>query len=223
MGAGNPIIRSLDDKYDPTTFFLDFSNLFEDKEEIVKEWCDDNDVDFKELSEDEINDHFNRIVEWEVESFQNDYFFNLDEKEMVADWEDPGDDRYLSECSGSFRGSAVILAQNDDAIIITTDEAETYHYPIGIIPNFKYDDIAQDLFEENIDKMDWYEARKLDYAARIDDLSERAYDKKLEKWRKKYQPFMKMFHKHWGRIMSTRNGPWMSYSISKVGDDYEFV
>jgi hypothetical protein len=224
MGAGNPIIRSLDDNYDPTTYFLDFSDCYSDKEEAVKEMCEANEIDFSQLSEDEINEHFNRIIEWDVESFQDDYFFNLDKKEMIADWRKPNrDERYLSECSGSFRGSAVILAMNDDTYLLTTDEAMSYHYPFGIIPRFKLEDIADELYDLHIDKYDWYSARNLDYSARMDNLAEREYDKRLDKWRKKYEPFMKTFHKHWGKIMSVRNGAWMSMSISKVGDEYQFL
>lgn len=223
MGAGNPIIRGLDDRYDPTTYFLDFTDLFE-KEKIVKEWCKDNDVKFKKLTEDEIDMHFNKIVEWEVESFQKDYFFNLDKDEMVADWEEPDDrDRYISECSGSFRGSAYVLAMNDDALILSTDEAEVHHYPFGIIPRLNFDDIYDDLWDENSDKRDWYLARGWDFDERVTGLTERKYDKLFDKWVAKYEPFMRKFHEHWGKIMSTRNGPWMSTSIKTIGNEYKFL
>ena len=86
MGAGNPLIRSFDeDRYSPTTYFLDFSELFEDNaEQAVKEWFESNERDdFEDLSEEEIQSELQTLIGWECDYFCDDYFFNLDKQEIM--------------------------------------------------------------------------------------------------------------------------------------------
>lgn len=227
MGAGNPLIRSFDDdRYHPTTYFIDFTDFCPDRDEAVKEELISNDreEDWEEMNEDEKDKCYYQICEWNAESFREDYFFNLDEQEMIADWKKPDrQDRWLGECSASFRGSAVIIAENDDAYILTTDEAEVYHYPIAIIPKFKFDSIEDDIWDRECDKEDWYQARGLHLPDRTALLAEREYDKRLKKWRKKYEPFMRLFYSHFKEGLSMRNGAWMSTPLQVVGKKFKFV
>ena len=226
MGAGNPIIKSFDSsRYNPTTFFLDFTESYPDKDKTVKERVEDIDEEkFEDLTQDEIDTKYELICECEVASFQDDYFFNIDESEGICDWRFPNKhDMYHRELSAAYMGTAIVLAMNDDTLILTTDEAELHHYPLGVIPNFKYDEICEEMWEIHSHKEDWYESRGRDFNDRINELAEKEYDKRLEKWKNKYEPFMRMFHKHWGNIMSIRNGAWQSTSIKTIGETYKFL
>lgn len=223
MGRGNSIIRSYDmEMYSPNTYYIDFTSG--DTNETVKEHFINNDRDdFDELSQAEINNEYYSLIGWDVESFMEDYFFNL-EKPWDDTWEKPskGND-LIDDLSASYRGCAVIIAENDDAMILTTDEAEHFHFPIGLVPNFKLEDITEDIYQENSDKIDWYESRGLDYEEKCSKDGKKEYEKRLKKWRKKYQPFMKYFHSHWKNVMSVRTCAWTSTPIKTVGKNYEFI
>lgn len=227
MGAGNPLIRSWDEElYSAKTYFIDFSDFYTEEEKInaVKEHYESNELDgLDDLSEEEIDILFVEVIlDWDAESFQNDYFFNLDKEWDI--WEKPDKDQtYQSELSAAFRGGAIILAENDDCLVLTTDEAEIHHYPIALIPAFKWNDILEDIHYENIDKMDWYDRMGKDFDAMVEKKATALYEKKLKKWHKTYEPFMRYFYSHYGKGLSSRNGSWTSLSLKEIGKDFKFL
>jgi len=208
MGAGNPLIKSFDnDLYDPTTYFIDFSQLYDQKEHE------------DELSDEEWESQLDRIIEQETQSFQEDFFFNLPKP---FEFDEP-DESYITELSSAFMGGGIVLAENDDCLILTTDEAVGHHYPFTLIPAFKAEDIAEDWWYENSHKEEWYSARGLDLEERCKEKSIEIYNKKLKKWKKKYEPLMRYVHTFFSDCFSVRTGPWTSLSLKIIGDSYEFL
>lgn len=228
MGAGNPLIRSYDeDLYCPNTYFIDFTDFYSNEERIETVKChfDANDriEDYHQLNNEEIDNEFMRLIEDDVESFQNDFFFNL--PEPYENWfhKPNEDERYIEELSAMFHGAGIVLAENDDCLVLTTSEAEPHHYPIGLVPNFKYEDLVEDWYQENKHKEDWYDARGLNFDRRCCEQAKIIYQKKLDKWLETYEPFMKWFHSIHKEGMQVRSGAWCSTYLSNAGNNYKFL
>jgi hypothetical protein len=103
--------------YSPRTLFIDFTEGL-DKEECVKEHFEANErEDFDDLSEDELNTEFYRLVEWNSESFIDDYWFNLEEIDIELRAPEESE-KWHDVLSAEFRGSGLVIAQTDDLLIV---------------------------------------------------------------------------------------------------------
>lgn len=217
MGAGNPLIRSYDEeKYSPKTYYIDFTESIGDKDEVLKEHYEANDLDIESVSDNDKDDTFNQLVDWNIQSFMEDYFFQEDQG-----FHEP-DETHIEELSAEFRGSGVILAETDDCLVVHAG-GEPWHFSIGMVPNFKLEDIWDEMYDENRDKEEWYDARNKSFSTRIDTLADKEYDKRLKKWLKEYEPCMRLLHKHYGKHMSGRSGAWTSCSLKTIGENFEFL
>lgn len=207
MGAGNPLLRSFDnDKYDPTTYYLDFVEMSNKDSE--------NEEDSETIYDAEL----------EYEMFNDDFFFNLSEPFENLFEVPHKTERYIDELSAAFRGNGYVIAQNDDCLVITSSDGDYHHFPITLIPNFKYEEILDEYWHENKHKIEWYEARNKDYDKMCESKADVIYEKKLDKWKEKYEPFMKWFHSVFKDYMSVRNGAWTCSGLSKVeSENYTFL
>lgn len=224
MGAGNPLIRSFDtDLYQPSTYFIDFTECYEDKKEWVKEEMISRDDyrKFEDLDEEEINQMFYDQLEFDVKDFMEDYFFNepFENQYTAPDQKD----RYQKDLSAQFLGGATVIAESDDAYILTTSDSEYHHFAIGIVPKFRFEELCEDVDYEQQHKYDWYEARGKDYDAMCTKLAEKLYAKKLKAFLKNNEPTMRILHSHYGKQMSSRNGAWCSFSIKTIGKTFKFL
>ena len=224
MGAGNPLIRSFDvDRYQPTTYFIDFTECYELDQWVKQELIDrEDDRTFEDLSEDDKYNMLNSQLEFDVDEFRENYFL---EKEFFGDKYSTVDqkDSYVQELSAAYMGGGVVIVESDNAYIVTTTEAEYHHYPIAIVPKFKFDELCEDVDYEQQHKYDWYQARDKDYDAMCQRLAEKLYEKKIKQFRKTHEPTMRKLHEHYAKQMSQRNGAWMSEPIKIIGKDFKFL
>lgn len=224
MGAGNPLIRSFDpERYEAQTYFIDFLAFYQDDDEWLKEELDSrgDERTIEELDDDQKNEIINNQAEFDIEDFQNYYFF---EKENFGNTYFPVDskDNYIETLSARFRGGATVLAQSEDAFVVTCGE-DTYHYSIGIVPKFTYDEICEEVDYEQQHKYDWYVSQGRNYDAMCQRLADKLYEKKLKLFKKNHEPTMRILHSHYKNQMSSRNGAWRSFSLKTIGKNFKFL
>jgi hypothetical protein len=192
MGAGNPILRSFDpEKFEPETYFLDLS---------------------VEPGEGEEPDYF--LEELNFEDLLESLSSELELTNMY------GEDEYHSELSAAFRQEGIILLEGELTYIITESGAEYHHLPIAVIPNFKWEDLRDDIEYQEGDKRDWYDTRGLDFDERLDKLADKEYHKRLKEFSKESNKILTTLHGWYGKGMSQRNGAWMSIPLVQVGEDH---
>jgi hypothetical protein len=92
-----------------------------------------------------------------------------------------------------------------------------------VVVNFIWYNISEELWDEHSDKEEWYIARDLDFDERIRVLTNKEYEKRLNAWKKKYEPLCRLFFSHYKNSLSERNGAWMSFSIKNIGETYKFL
>ena len=192
MGAGNPILRSFDpEKFEPVTYFLDLS---------------------VEPEEGEEPDYFLEELNFE------DLLVNLSSELELTNLY--GKDEYHSELCAAFRQEGIILLEGELTYAITETGAEYHHLPIAVIPNFKLENIRDDIEFQEGDKQEWYNARGLDFDERLDKLADKEYHKKLKEFSKESNKILTTLHGWYGKGMSQRNGAWMSTPLVQVGEDH---
>jgi len=192
MGAGNPLLRSFDpEKFEPVTYFLDLS--------VEPEEGEEPDYFLEELNFKDLLESLSSELE-----LTNRY----DENE------------YHSELSAAFRQEGIILLEGELTYIITETGSEYYHLPIAVIPNFKLEDIREDIEYQEGDKQEWYDARGLDFDERLDKLADKEYHKMLKEFNKESNQILSKLHEWYGKGMSQRNGAWMSTPLVQVGEDH---
>ena len=192
MGAGNPILRSFDpEKFEPVTYFLDLS--------VEPEEGEEPDYFLEELNFEDLLESLSSELE-----LTNLY----------------GEDEYYSELCAAFRGKGILLLEGELTYVITETCAEYHHLPIAVIPNFKWEDLRDDIEYQEGDKREWYDARGLDFDERLDKLADKEYHKKLKEFSKESNKILTTLHGWYGKSMSQRNGAWMSTPLVQVGEDH---
>jgi len=192
MGAGNPLLRSFDpEKFEPVTYFLDLS--------VEPEEGEEPDYFLEELNFEDLLESLSSELE-----LTNLY----------------GDNEYHPELSSAFRQDGILLLEGELSYIITETGAEFHHLPIAVIPNFKLEDIRDDIEFQEGDKREWYDARGLDFDERLDKLADKEYHKRLKEFSKESDKILSKLHEWYGKGMSQRCGAWMNTPLVQVGKDH---
>ena len=192
MGAGNPKLRSFDpEKFEPVTYFLDLS--------VEPEEGEEPDYSLGEINFEDL-----------IESLHS-------ELDLINLY---GDDEYHPELSSAFREEGIILLEGELSYVITETGSEYHHLPIAVIPNFKWQDIRDDIEYGEEDKRNWYETRGLDLDEKIDKLTDQEYYKRLKVFNKEQNKILTTLHGWYGKSMSQRGGAWTSMPLPQVGKDH---
>ena len=192
MGSGNPILRSFDpEKFKPVTYFLDLS--------VEPEEGEEPDYFLEELNFEDLLE--NLSSELKLTNLYNE-------------------NEYHPELSAAFRQEGIFLLEGELTYIITESGAEYHHLPIAVIPNFKLEDIRDDIEYQEGDKQEWYDARGLDFDERLDKLADKEYHKRLKEFNKESNKILSKLHEWYGKGMSQRSGAWMSTPLVQVGKDH---
>jgi len=190
MGAGNPKLKSFDnDKFEPTTYFIDLSEF----------------IDREEDSDDDISDDLEWAFDDLVESFAS---------ELDLESHDLNTQRGNEDLSYAFRESGLILLEGNSSLIITETGAEYSHLPLAIIPSFKFEDILEEVIDENRDKEDWYEARGKDFEAAMEKRADKEWNKKMKEFHKEETIIFEKLKQWYGKGLSQRSGAWMSLKVA---------
>lgn len=227
MGAGNPLIRSYDPElYSAQTYYIDFTECY-DLDEFCKKELEKNQDEYRTLEDLSDDDKYNMLysqLELDLYDFRSYYFTSEDLFGNLYTTPDK-DDRFISELSAAFRGEAIVIAESDDAYILTTSDSEYQHFSIGIVPKFQFEILAEDVDYEQQHKFDWYCARDNEqgYYDMCIKLTNKLYNKKLKLFLKTHEPTMRTLHKHYGKQMSSRNGALTSTSLKIIGNDFNFL
>lgn len=224
MGAGNPLIRSFDpERYEAKTYFIDFVEPYQNNNEWLKEELESrgNDETIDELNDDKKYEIINSQAQFDLEDFEEYYFTEKDNFGNLYKSVD-SKDRYIKQLSARFMGGATVLAQSEDAFVVTCGE-DLYHYSIGIVPRFTYDEICEDVDYEQQHKYDWYCSRNKDYDAMCQRLADKLYEKKLKLFKKNHEPTMRILHSHYKEHLSSRNGAWCSFPLKTIGKNFKFL
>lgn len=200
MGAGNPNLGSFDnDKFEPTTYFLDLGGDFEETEKNLTaelgEEPDDEQVyrELDELSELNFEDLIESICSelghsaWDLKSRANGF----------------------SELSSAFRQEGLILTEGKQCYVITETGAEYSHLPIAVIPSFKFETFKEDAEFEIWDKQDWYRARRKDWDAAVEKRAMKEWNKRIKEFHKEAKHVLETLCK-WYPSMRQRAGAWCS-------------
>jgi hypothetical protein len=199
MGAGNPSLSSFDDdKYEPTTYFLD---LDEDFDEVAKRLEE-------ELGEEPGDDEVYREIGELGEMHFEDLIESICSELKHTAWDLKSRANGFSELSSAFR---------QEGLVITETGAEYNHLPIAVIPNFKFEKFKEDAEWEMWDKQDWYRARGKDWDAAVEKLADRAWEKEMKEFRKEAETVLKTLYKWYGEKMRCRAGAWCSGPVDLVG------
>lgn len=175
MGTGNQKLKSFDNE------------LFEPK------------TYFLDLGEDPEEDE-----EQDYEQERANYEDLIDSICSELELEEVQEERHDDLCS-TFRESGVIIAEGKHSYVITETGSEYRNLPIAVIPNFKLEDIEEEV--ENPDS-------ELSY----DEIHEEA----KKQWRERFPSFeeeakkiLKKLKEWYGDNMTTRNGSWLRSKTSE--------
>ena len=186
MGAGNPKLKSFDnDKFEPTTYFIDLSE-FVDKEE--------DDEDDEELDNDG--------MEWAYEDLVESFCAELEMKAVDKD-------NLYPELSYAFRQEGIVILEGDDALIITETGAEYSALPLAVIPSFKFEEILDEVHYENQDKEDWYDARGKNFEAAIEAKAVKVWNKKMKEFHKEEAKIIEKLKSWYSKGLYCRDGAWL--------------
>lgn len=201
MGAGNPKLSSFDsEKFEPTTYFLD---LGEDFEQVEPNLIDESD---EEPSDDQVWSEVAMIEEMNFEDLVQSLCSELGHSEHSLK-------ESYSELSYAFRESGLILTEGTLCYVITETGSEYSHLPIGVIPNFRFNDFICDAESEIWDKQDWYRARGKDWDAAVQKLADRAWEKKMKEFHNEAANILEKLYGWYGDKMSCRAGAWCRGAI----------
>jgi hypothetical protein len=200
MGAGNPKLRSFDDdKFEPTTYFIDLSQSFEETREYLQ------DATGEEPSEDVVYTEINSMLEITYD----DFIESLCSEAKLTRHRD----NLHSELSCAFRQDGIILAEGESVFAITETGSELSHMPFALIPNFKFETLVEEAESQMWDKQDWYEARGKDWDAAVRKIADKNWNIKMREFVLESNRILKMVHLWYGNKMRYRCGAWMSSQI----------
>ena len=189
MGAGNPKLKSFDnDKFEPTTYFLDLSVFLDNEEEEDDDEFDEGiDTYGMELMYDDL-----------IESF-------CAELGMKA----LNEDNLYPELCYAFREEGIVILEGDDALIITETGAEYTGLPLAVIPSFKFEDILDEVCYEHQDKEGWYEARGKDFLSAMEVRADKIWNKKMNEFHKEEAKIIEKLKAWYSEALYCRNGAWL--------------
>ena len=191
MGAGNPKLKSFDnDKFEPTTYFLDLSVYLRDEHDDDDDEFDEGlDTDGMELMYDDL-----------IESFCAE----LGMKAMESNR-----DNLYPELSYAFREEGIVILEGDDALIITETGAEYSSLPLAVIPSFKFETILDEVCYEHQDKEEWYEARGKDFLSAMEVRADNIWNKKMNEFHKEEAKIIEKLKAWYSKALYCRNGAWL--------------
>jgi len=141
-----------------------------------------------------------------------DFFKCLDFIDISFDFSDD----VHKELSGESRGFAVVLAQFEHGMLLSTSDSEINHYAIGMVPNFKYEDICDEMEEKFEHRKSWYEIRKISYHDAINRYASSAYRKRLKLFKQEARKVMSNIRESYAEYMTVRCGAWTSGKVNKI-------
>lgn len=192
MGAGNPNLKSFDqDRFDPTTYFIDFYEFVEKVDEEGEEICYDH------ICED-MQRGFEDLIEgfaWELKMSPHDL---TSRKNCYA------------ELTSAFREEGIILLEGVHTFIITESSSDLTHLPIAVIPNFKYETILEETCYENSSKEAWYDARGKSFLSAMEKLADKRWENLMGFFYKEEKEIIEKLKLWYGKGLRVRLGPWTS-------------
>ena len=201
MGAGNPKLSSFDsDKFEPNTYFInlggDFNEINERLTEEFGEEPDENLV-YQEMAE---------LGEFGFEDLIESLASELGHKA----WDLKSRANGFGELTYAFRNEGLIMTEGERCYVITETSSEYEHFPIAVIPNFKFETFLDEAEWEMQDKREWYDARGKSLAAAIDKLAEKRWDKEMKLFNLEAAQVLETLYKWYPSSMRGRCGAWMS-------------
>ena len=162
MGAGNPKLKSFDnDRYEPTTYFADFT--------------------------------FGGDDEFEMQMNLDDFITNVAADLKLKEIPLRQKGNYYPELSCAFREGGIVIAEGDRALLITESGAEYHHFPMAIVPNFKFEDFEDEDAET----------------------TEHRWQAELSKFEQEKQTIFKSMMEYYPE-MSQRAGAWCSTPVAEI-------
>lgn len=207
MGAGNPKLKSFDnDRYEPTTLFIDLGGNF-DFESYKKEMEEANETDY---SDETIWDMLSRDLELNFDDLVESICSELGHKAH-----DLNDSRnYHSELCYAFREDGMILTEGKQCYVISETGSEYTHLPIAIIPNFKFEDILDNVKYDNSNKEEWYIQRGKDFDAAMEKRAEEIWNKNMKEFFKEENEIVEKLKLFYPKSLYQRNGAWMTSLVA---------
>ena len=169
MGAGNPKLKSFDNELFEPTTY--FLDLSHE--------CEDDEEPDYELEEMNYEDFIESICsELQLESKK---------------------DIYHEELCYAFREGGIIIAEGKNSYIITETGSEYRHLPIAVIPNFKFDEIREEVGDSEDEISDEF----------IEKESKLLWDTKFVEFEDEAYKILGKIKEWYGNKFLRRNGPWM--------------
>jgi hypothetical protein len=180
MGAGNPEIKSFDEHlFSPETYYIHMLDAVEDIDE------DENVIDGVDIV----------VLEEElIETIQmvNENFEAIEDR----------DSNMFAELASGFREYGILIGEGEYSYLVTTTDCDD-RFVFGFIPNFKYDDILDDICTQHESEIN----------EKMENLAEIEYSMLLHKFFQEYIPIVKKLGEVYDDIMSVRTGPWTSGKV----------
>lgn len=198
MGAGLPLLRGWSENdYQPETYLLDFTENISESD--IEEYCLENDLDnndsIRDLIASEKYEHFrdddltNILDELKINSILSNY----DKQNLIID-----------ELTSAFREQAVIIQCTENVLIVTTTDSEIHNFCIGFIPKVKYDDIINNIGDEENSKIDWYEKHNKNWDLMIEQKAKKTYNKALKQFKSEKNKIFRLLKKYYRKELSIR-------------------
>jgi len=124
------------------------------------------------------------------------------------------DQDYRSEWSAEFRGQGQLLAENDDLYLIGIYSTDN-DVGVGVVPKLDLDDFLQEFENEHGDKEFWYNARGLDWYARVEKMAKINYDRYYARLEKQEQEIIAEINQTYS--FTYRANSWCMSSEIKYG------
>jgi hypothetical protein len=200
MGAGNPKLKSFDnDKFEPTTYFLDITQSYEDTVEYLT-------AELGEApSKSQIWSEIDSISSLNYEDFIESIVSELGHSKVKGGSH--------SELCYAYRESGIILTEGKTCYIVTESGSEFHHLPIAVIPNFQFEQIMESVEFEMWDKQEWYQARGKDWNAAVLKKANLVWNKLMRDFLPEAENILKTIHGWYGENMTGRCGPWLSDKV----------
>lgn len=201
MGAGNPKLSSFDsDKFEPNTYFINLGGDFDEINERLAEELGE------EPGEDQVYQEMAELGEFGFE----DLIESLCSELGHTAWELRSRANGFGELTYAFREEGLIMTEGARCYVITETGAEYEHFPIAVIPNFKFEKFLDDAEWEMQDKRDWYDARGKSLSAAIDKLAEKRWEKEMKLFNREAARVLETLYKWYPSSMRGRCGAWTS-------------
>lgn len=205
MGAGLPLLCGWSENdYQPETYLLDFTENISETD--IEEYCLENDLD----NNDSIRD---LIALEKYNHFRDDDLKNILDELKINSIYDNIKDKHISELTPAFREQAVIIQCTENLLIVTTTDSEIHDFSIGFIPKIKYDDIINNIGENENSKIDWYEKRGKNWDLMVEQKAKKVYNKALKQFKSEKNQIFRLLKKYYRKELSIRLSPHTSGKV----------